>query len=123
MRRHGNAALSLNQRRRLARRVIEEGWSLAGAAKAAEVSERTAGKWVGRYRTWPNAHIWDDRQPAELRPGHVGAPDRIVVAAANRGGRRGRADRNALESASLPDTQLVRLQASPSQRPSPLARH
>jgi transposase len=51
MKLHGNAALSLNQRRRLARRVIGEGWSLAEAAKAAEVSERTAGKWVGRYRT------------------------------------------------------------------------
>ncbi len=28
---HGNAALSLNQRRRLARRVVEEGWTLAEA--------------------------------------------------------------------------------------------
>jgi transposase InsO family protein/transposase-like protein len=50
MKLHGNAALSLNQRRRLARRVVEEGWSLAEAARAAEVSERTARKWVDRYR-------------------------------------------------------------------------
>jgi transposase InsO family protein len=47
---HGNAALSLNKRRLLCRRVTGEGWSLAKAAEAAEVSERTAGKWVGRYR-------------------------------------------------------------------------
>jgi transposase InsO family protein len=50
MKLHANAALSLNQRRRLARRVVDEGWSLAEAARAAEVSERTARKWVERYR-------------------------------------------------------------------------
>jgi hypothetical protein len=50
MKLHANAALSLNQRRRLAGRVVEEGWSPTEAAKAAEVSERTARKWVARYR-------------------------------------------------------------------------
>jgi transposase len=49
MKLHANAALSLNQRRRLVRRVVDGGWSLAEAAKAAEVSERTARKWVRRY--------------------------------------------------------------------------
>jgi hypothetical protein len=39
MKLHANAALSLNQRRRLAGRVVEEGWSLTEAATAAEVSE------------------------------------------------------------------------------------
>lgn len=47
---HANAALSLNQRRRMARRVVEEGWSLTKAARAAEVSDRTCRKWVVRYR-------------------------------------------------------------------------
>jgi transposase len=47
---HANAALSLNQRRRLVGRVVEEGWSLTKAAEAAEVSDRTAAKWVARYR-------------------------------------------------------------------------
>jgi transposase InsO family protein len=50
MKLHANAALSLNQRRRLARRVVDEGWSLAKAAEVAEVSDRTAAKWVARYR-------------------------------------------------------------------------
>ena len=50
MKLHANAALSLNQRRRLVCRVLEEGWSLTKAAEAAEVSDRTAAKWVGRYR-------------------------------------------------------------------------
>ncbi len=50
MKLHANAALSLNKRRVLARRVVEESWSLTKAAEAAEVSERTAGKWACRYR-------------------------------------------------------------------------
>jgi len=50
MKLHANAALSLRQRERMAYRVVEQGWSLAQAAAAAEVSERTCSKWVGRYR-------------------------------------------------------------------------
>ena len=49
MKLHANAALSLNQRRRMVGRVIEQGWSLAKAAEAAEVSERTCSKWVHRF--------------------------------------------------------------------------
>jgi transposase InsO family protein/transposase len=59
MKLHGNAALSLNQRRRLVRRVLEEGWSLTSAAAAAEVSERTARKWVERYRAEGEAGLLD----------------------------------------------------------------
>jgi transposase InsO family protein len=50
MRLHANAALSLKGRLLLSRRVVEQGWSLAEAAAAAEVSERTAGKWAVRFR-------------------------------------------------------------------------
>jgi transposase InsO family protein len=50
MKLHANAALSLTQRRRMVRRVLEQSWSLSSAAAAAEVSERTCSKWVGRYR-------------------------------------------------------------------------
>src|SRR6476620_8870564 len=50
MKLHGNAELSLNKRRRLAKRVGEDGWTQAKAAGAAEVSVRTARKWVRRYR-------------------------------------------------------------------------
>ena len=48
---HANAALSLNKRRLLCRRVVEENWTLTKAAAAAEVSVRCARKWVGRYRS------------------------------------------------------------------------
>jgi Integrase core domain/leucine-zipper of insertion element IS481 len=50
MKLHANAALSLNKRRVLCRRVIDERWTLTKAAEAAEVSVRCARKWVGRYR-------------------------------------------------------------------------
>jgi transposase InsO family protein len=47
---HANAALSWSGRRELGRRVVEQGWTLTAAAKAAGVSVRCARKWVGRYR-------------------------------------------------------------------------
>jgi transposase InsO family protein len=47
---HANAALSFRQRERMVRRVVDERWSVKEAALAAEVSARTAGKWVARYR-------------------------------------------------------------------------
>jgi transposase InsO family protein len=59
MKLHGNAALTLKRRRLLCRRVIEEGWSLAEAAAAAEVSERTASKWVRRLREEGEAGLLD----------------------------------------------------------------
>jgi hypothetical protein len=43
---HANAALSLNRRRQLCRRVVEERWTISRAALAAEVSVRCARKWV-----------------------------------------------------------------------------
>src|SRR6266536_4330841 len=50
MKLHGNAALSWHGRRLLARRVIEQGWTLRAAAEAAGVSVRCARKWASRYR-------------------------------------------------------------------------
>ena len=47
---HANAALSLKGRRLLCRRVVDQGWTLTKAAEAAEVSVRTAHKWVRRHR-------------------------------------------------------------------------
>lgn len=51
MRLHANAALSLNRRRLLCSRVVDERWSIRRAAVDAQVSERCARKWVGRYRS------------------------------------------------------------------------
>jgi len=59
MKLHGNAALSFRQRERMVRRVVDYGWSVREAALAAEVSARTAGKWVARYRAEGSAGLLD----------------------------------------------------------------
>jgi transposase InsO family protein len=50
MKLHANARLSLKGRELLVDRVEGAGWSLTQAAEAAGVSDRTARKWLGRYR-------------------------------------------------------------------------
>ncbi len=45
---HQNAKTCPASRVLMARRVLEEGWSLAAVAEAAGVSERTARKWLAR---------------------------------------------------------------------------
>jgi leucine-zipper of insertion element IS481 len=75
MRLHGIAALTPRQRLRPARRVVDEGWTLAGAA---EVSERTASTWVRRYREEGDAGLVDRgsaprRQPSATRVDRVEA--------------------------------------------------
>jgi transposase InsO family protein len=59
MKLHRNAALSFRQRERMVRRVVEDGWSVREAALTAEVSARTAGKWVSRYRAEGAAGLLD----------------------------------------------------------------
>jgi transposase InsO family protein len=78
MKLHASAALSLKGRRQLTRRVVEEGWSLAEAAEAAEVSERTAGKWARRFRSHGEAGL-RDRSSAPRRV-HNRTPDGRVEA-------------------------------------------
>src|SRR4051794_25444398 len=50
MRLHGNAALTVKKRLLPCERVVERSWTLTKAAEAADVSVRTAPKWVRRYR-------------------------------------------------------------------------
>jgi transposase InsO family protein len=80
---HANAALSLNKRRLLCRRVVEENWTLTQAAAAAEVSVRCARKWVGRYRTAGELGL-HDRSSAPARVANRTAEDRIQAIAALR---------------------------------------
>jgi transposase InsO family protein len=51
MKLHRNAKLSVKGRELLVDRVLRAGWSLSQAAAAAGVSDRTARKWVARYRS------------------------------------------------------------------------
>jgi transposase InsO family protein len=50
MKMHANARLSLKGRELLVDRVENAGWSLSSAAEAAGISDRTARKWLARYR-------------------------------------------------------------------------
>jgi transposase InsO family protein len=83
MKLHGNAALTPKQRLKLARRVVEEGWSLSEAAEAAEVSERTAGRWFDRYRGEGEAGLVDRSSAPASQPGAT-PEDRIQAIAALR---------------------------------------
>jgi transposase InsO family protein len=80
MKLHANAALSLNQRRRMVRRVVEQGWSLTKAAEVAEVSERTCRKWVERYLREGEAGLLD-RSSAPRSIPHRTPEDRVEVIA------------------------------------------
>ena len=59
MKLHANARLSLKGRELLCERVGVAGWSLKQAAMAAGISERTARKWLGRYRAEGAAGLAD----------------------------------------------------------------
>jgi transposase len=50
MKLHANARLSVKGRELLVGRIENAGWSLTQAAEAAGVSDRTASKWLARYR-------------------------------------------------------------------------
>jgi transposase InsO family protein len=68
MKLHANARTCPNSRRLMVAR-IEAGWSLAQAAAAAGVSERTAAKWMARWRSEGEAGLVD-RSSAPKRIPH-----------------------------------------------------
>jgi transposase InsO family protein len=78
MKLHANARTCPNSRALIAERVLEQGWSLAAAAEAAGVSERTAGKWVARFRTEGRAGLLDRPSAPHRRPRRT-PPDRLAA--------------------------------------------
>jgi transposase InsO family protein len=76
MKLHGNARSCPNSRKLLVERFLEAGWSLAQAAEAAGVSERTAFKWVARFRAEGEAGLLD-RSSAPKRVPHRTPAQRI----------------------------------------------
>jgi transposase InsO family protein len=80
MKLHGNARTCPNSRALIARRVLEQGWSLAAAAEAAGVSEPTARKWVRRARggeSLADRSSRPRRSPNRLAAPLVGAIERL----------------------------------------------
>jgi transposase InsO family protein len=80
MKLHANARTCPKSRALIARRVLEEGWSLAAAAAAAGVSERTAGKWVRRFRREGPAGLVDRSSAPRRIPART-APERLEAIA------------------------------------------
>jgi transposase InsO family protein len=83
MKLHANARLSLKGRELLVDRVQLEGWSLARVAAAAGVSERTASKWLARFRLEGEQGLFD-RSSAPRRSPSRTSEERVQVIAALR---------------------------------------
>jgi transposase InsO family protein len=71
---HANAALTPRARLRLARLIIDEGWSIPRAAERYDVSWRTAKKWAERYRTDGPAGMVDRSSRPHRQPRRTPAP-------------------------------------------------
>jgi transposase InsO family protein len=65
---HANAALTPRARLRLARLVVESGWTYAAAAKMFMVSARTAKKWADRFRAEGKAGMADRSSRPHVSP-------------------------------------------------------
>ena len=77
MKLHANAALSWSGRRELARRGVDQGWTLRAAAEAAGVSVRCARRWSSRYREGDRRLL--DRSSAPRRVANRTDPGRVAV--------------------------------------------
>ena len=64
MKLHANAALSLTQRRRMVRLVVDDGWSMSAAAEF-NTSPRTCSKWVSRFREASESGLLDRSSACE----------------------------------------------------------
>ncbi|WIM96524.1 IS481 family transposase [Actinoplanes oblitus] len=71
---HANAALTVRARLRLARLIVEDGWSPARAAERYDVSWRTANKWAERYRAEGEAGMSDRSSRPHRQPNRTPAP-------------------------------------------------
>jgi transposase InsO family protein len=83
MKLHANARLSVKGRELLVDRIVVAGWSLSSAAEAAGISERTARKWLARYRAEGPSGLLD-RSCAAARVANRTDEQTIAVIAALR---------------------------------------
>ena len=73
---HQNARLTVHSREQLARRVLQQGVALKLAAASFNVSEKTAAKWVQRFRAAGVAGL-EDRSSRPLRLRRPTAPELV----------------------------------------------
>ncbi len=75
---HKHARMTKHGRLLLVQRVRHEGWPVRHAAEAAGVSERTAYKWLARFRGGGAAAL-DDRSSAPRRCPHRLSTERVAA--------------------------------------------
>jgi transposase InsO family protein len=75
---HGNARTCPNSRKLLVERIETKSWSLAAAAEAAGVSERTAYRWLKRWREEGESGLLDRSSAPKSIP-HRTPPDRVAA--------------------------------------------
>jgi transposase InsO family protein len=78
MKLHANARTCPKSRRLLVRRIEDEGWSLIAAAEAAGISERSASKWLSRWRNEGEAGLADRSSAPKRVPSRLPA-DRLAA--------------------------------------------
>ena len=78
MRIHANARTCPNSRKLLVQRIEEENWSLMAAAEAAGISERSARKWLGRWRSEGEVGLLDRSSAPKRVPSRLAA-DRLAA--------------------------------------------
>jgi transposase InsO family protein len=71
---HSNAALTPRARLRLARLIVDHGWSIPRAAERYDVSWRTAKKWADRYRAEGPAGMVDRSSRPHRQPNRTAVP-------------------------------------------------
>jgi transposase InsO family protein len=76
MKLHGNARTCLHSRLLIVERVLAQRWTVMAAAEAAGISERTAAKWLARFRCEGRAGLVD-RSSAPRRIPHRTPVERV----------------------------------------------
>jgi len=71
---HANAALTPRARLRLARLVVDQGWSIPRAAERYDVSWKTAKKWADRYEAEGPVGMTDRSSRPHRQPNRTPAP-------------------------------------------------
>jgi len=84
MKLHANARTCPKSRRLLVSRLEEQSWSLAAAAAAAGVSERTAAKWLARWRSEGEAGLGDRSSAPKRKPTQLAAERVAAIEALRR---------------------------------------
>jgi transposase InsO family protein len=84
MKLHANARTCPKSRGLLVERVESQGWSLAAAAEAAGVSERTACKWLARWRVEGERGLLDRSSAPRRRPSRIAAERVAAIEALRR---------------------------------------